>query len=62
MAGGGGTVEVDETFIGRKRDVPLGRGFHHKNAVLTLVDRSTGEARSFHVDQVDAFAIVPIVR
>lgn len=55
-------MEVDETFIGRKRDVPLGRGFHHKNAVLTLVDRSTGEARSFHVDQVDAFAIVPIVR
>ena len=40
----------------------FGRAFHHKNAVLTLVDRTSGEARSFHVDQVDAFAIVPIVR
>lgn len=30
--------------------------------MLTLVDRTSGEARSFHVDQVDAFAIVPIVR
>ena len=29
---------------------------------MTLVDRTSGEARSFHVDQVDAFAIVPIVR
>ena len=60
--GGGGIVEADETFIGRKKDVPIGRSFHHKNAVLTLVDRSSGEARSFHVDKVDAFAVVPIVR
>jgi transposase-like protein len=62
MASGGGMVEADETFIGRKKGVPLGRAFHHKNAVLTLVDRTSGEARSFHVDQVDAFAVVPIVR
>jgi transposase-like protein len=56
-------VEVDETFIGRKEGQPKGRGgYHHKNAVLTLVDRTTGEARSYHVDKVDAQAIVPIVR
>lgn len=54
---------MDETFIGRKEGQPKGkRGFHHKNAVLTLVDRTTGEARSVHIDKVDALAIVPIVR
>ena len=60
---GGGRVEVDETFIGRKEGEPKARrGFHHKNAVLTLVDRRSGEARSVHIDKLDAFAIVPIVR
>ena len=34
----------------------------HKNAVLTLVDRSTGEARSFHLDRVGVKEILPIVR
>ncbi len=49
-------VEVDETFIGRKEGQPKGRsGSHHKNAVLTLVDRTTGEARSVHIDKLDAF-------
>src|ERR1700723_3829129 len=49
MGSGGGTVEADETFIGRldgqnKRKA----GFAHKNIVLTLVERG-GTARSFHV-------------
>ena len=35
---------------------------HHKVAVLTLIDRKTGEARSFHVDNVDAKTVIPIVR
>jgi transposase-like protein len=55
-------VEADETFIGRKRDVTKKRGFHHKHAVLTLIDRSSGEARSFHIDDANAANIVPIVR
>lgn len=47
----GGAVEVDETYIGRKkgRDVPKG-GWGHKMTVLGLVDRSTGKSRFFHVD------------
>jgi transposase-like protein len=47
---GGDTVEVDETFIGNA--VPKkarARGGHHKNKVLSLVDRSTGAAKSFVV-------------
>ena len=55
-------VEADETFIGRKRDTTKKRGFRHKHAVLTLIDRSSGEARSFHVDEANAANIVPIVR
>jgi transposase-like protein len=50
MGGEGGTVEVDETFIGRVEGVPKQRsGSAHKNVVLTLVERG-GSARSFHVD------------
>ena len=36
-------VEIDETFIGTKYKKPDGaRGFAHKNAVLTLVQRGGG--------------------
>src|SRR4051794_3715832 len=48
MGGAGVTVEIDETFIGSKYKKPEGaRGFAHKNAVMTLVQRG-GSARSFH--------------
>ena len=30
--------------------------------MLTLIDRQSGEARSFHIDRADAANIVPIVR
>jgi hypothetical protein len=48
---GGGAVEVDETYIGRKagRSIPKG-GWGHKMTVLGLVDRNTGKHRLFHVD------------
>ena len=56
-------VEADETFIGKKTDVSKKRGGHgHKHAVLTLIDRTSGEARSFHIDEANAANIVPIVR
>lgn len=42
FGGNGGTVEVDETFIGTKhKKSKTARGFAHKNAMLTLVDRDT---------------------
>jgi transposase-like protein len=64
VMGGGQSrvVEADETFIGRKKDVTKKRGYSHKHAVLTLIDRTTGEARSFHIDNAGAANIVPIVR
>ena len=60
MGGGGGIVEIDETFIGKKTKVK-GGGSHHKHAVLTLVSRD-GEARSFHVESANQANILPIIR
>jgi transposase-like protein len=60
-ASGSGVVEVDETFIGRKKGMPKKRAYHHKNTVLSLVERG-GEVRSFHVDKADSQTIMPIVR
>jgi transposase-like protein len=48
---GGGAVEVDETYIGRKEGAGLPKGgWGHKMTVLGLVDRNTGRSRLFHVD------------
>ncbi|MGO9005589.1 MAG: IS1595 family transposase [Beijerinckiaceae bacterium] len=62
MGGTGGTVEIDETFIGKKPGASKRRGYAHKNAVLSLVERSTGQVRSFHVDGTSAAHLVPIIR
>jgi transposase-like protein len=62
MGGGGKTVEVDETYIGRLEGYPKARaGGAHKNVVLTLVERG-GSARSFHIDTASVAQIAPIVR
>ena len=60
MGGAGQIVEVDETFIGRKQDLPKRRGTTHKHAVLTLVERG-GQARSFHIEHANMQNIEPIV-
>src|SRR5450631_1151913 len=65
MMGGSSSkvVEADETFIGKKTDVETKRGgYAHKHAVLSLIDRTSGEVRSFHIDNADSANIVPIVR
>lgn len=64
---GGGSVEVDETFIGNDRTIKpkgekKGRGYHHKNKVLSLVDRSTGQSRSMVIDDMKASTILPILQ
>ncbi|MBV9993884.1 MAG: IS1595 family transposase [Caulobacteraceae bacterium] len=67
FGGTGGDVEVDETFISRDPDAPPtstgnpSTGFHHKMKVLTLVDRTSGRARSFVVDTLSAKDIAPIL-
>lgn len=62
-----GIVEVDETYIGHDKTIKAkgekrGRGYHHKNKVLSLVDRDSGQARSFVVDDVKASTLAPIIR
>jgi transposase-like protein len=61
LGGGGQIVEVDETFIGQKEDTPKRRGFAHKHAVLSLVERG-GAVRSFHVAGTSAAHLGPILR
>jgi len=61
VGGAGQIVELDETFIGRKKEYLKPLGSTHKHAVLTLVERRGG-ARSFHIDRAHAGAIIPIVR
>ena len=61
FGGEGMTVEIDETFIGQKKDMPKQRGYAHKHAVLTLVERG-GSARSFHVEGTSAADLIPIIR
>lgn len=63
---GGATVEVDETFIGFDPEAPApkkgkSRGVLQKMKVVSLVERNTGRARSFVVDEYSLQAIVPIV-
>ena len=62
LGGIGSTVEIDETYIGRKKGTPKGKsGGAHKNIVLTLVERG-GSARSFHVDGIGAADLRPLIR
>jgi transposase-like protein len=62
--GGNGTpVEVDETYIGARKGVAMGKGGQaHKMAVLALVDRETKTMRSFTFDKYRSDEIHPIVR
>jgi transposase-like protein len=62
MGGEGEVVEADETFIGRKEGSIKRRGHGHKNAVLSLVDRNSGQVRSFHVEGTSAADIIPIIK
>lgn len=61
MGGKGKVVEVDETFIGKSKDKPKGaRAYHHKQKVLTLVERG-GRTRSFPIASASIEAIMPIL-
>jgi transposase-like protein len=60
MGGAGEIVEADETYIGTKKGAKKARAFHHKNAVVSLVQRG-GSVRSFHVDRANTKTIGRIV-
>jgi transposase-like protein len=65
MGGGGTPVEVDETFIGHDIATPpmpeAPMRVSNMNKVLSLIDRETGEARSFVVKDLRMATIVPII-
>ena len=61
VLGGQGPVEADETFIGTKPGAKKRKGYGHKNAVLSLVERN-GEVRSFHVPGVSAKTLKPYLK
>jgi transposase-like protein len=63
MGGTGGTVEIDETIIGKLKGAPkrIRRGgTQWRNVVMTLVERG-GSARSFHIDGTSLADVLPII-
>ncbi len=63
MGGNGGIVEVDETYIGIDKTKARGMGSgRHKNKVLSLVDRTTGKAKSVVIDNMTKKTVLPILR
>jgi transposase-like protein len=60
---GGGGVEIDETYIGQSKPRASGhRGGHHKQKVVSLIDRDTGRAKSVVVDTVAIKTLYPILK
>jgi transposase-like protein len=59
MAGGGGTIEADETYYGNtsKRAKHYKKGHSQKSGVVGLVDPATGHARAFAVKSATAQTI-----
>lgn len=65
MGGGGGRVEADETWFGLKdghEQTQGQQGQKHLNAIVSLIDRETGEARSFVVDKVSMDEVSKVLR
>ena len=60
--GSGGMVEVDETFIGKKKGEDTRHGYEHKMKVLSLIDRDTGKARSMVMDKLNTKTVGHVVR
>ncbi len=62
LGGNGSPVEVDETYWGNDgKQAPGARGYAHKMKIVSLVERN-GEKRSFHVANVTAKTVAPILR
>lgn len=62
LLGGPNTpVEADETFVGGKAKNRAHREPAPKKAVLSLIDREKGQVRSFHVANVTATTLRPII-
>ena len=64
MGGGGGIVQADETFIGRKDGVEKRAkgGFRDKMKVVSLLDKQTGRTRSIHARDLKPGHVAEVVR
>jgi transposase-like protein len=60
LGGAGKTLEADETFLGPKASNRAYRPVAEKQAVMALVERG-GQVRSFHVPNVTANVLRPII-
>lgn len=60
MGSGGGIVEADETFLGRKEGKTAKAGFGHKMAVMSLVERG-GKVRSFKIDKANKVEVERVI-
>ena len=58
--GSSGIVEVGRDLYRQQEGRSQRRGYRHKHAVLSLVERG-GQVRSVHVPDVKAATVVPIV-
>jgi transposase-like protein len=61
MGGEGQVVEVDETFIGRKKGRKIAKGTEHKHSVVALVERG-GKVRSIYTPKLGSSDFRKIVR
>jgi transposase-like protein len=59
----GGVVEFDETFIAtQNKKSKTARGHAHKDAMLSLVDHTTDQPKSFVIKDVTKATLLPILR
>ncbi len=61
---GGGEVEIDETFIGKEPGVKkskTARGGAHKMKMMTLVDRTTRDAKSVVIDDLRVSTMTKVI-
>jgi transposase-like protein len=61
LGGPGKIVEADETFIVNRKGETIRRGYAHKMAVMSLVERD-GPIRSVVLDRVDRPSVTRIIR
>ena len=63
LGGEGADVQADETYFGNIKDkAPKARGFSHKMRIVSLLDKTTGQARSFYAPSNDTGRVAQIVR
>src|SRR5207237_7703255 len=60
LGGAGSIVEADETYMGANKGEKVKKGGAHRAKVVSLVSRE-GKTRSFHVANVDADNLKPIL-